>query len=438
MNTGGRVVVIGGGVAGITAALDCAQRGATVTLVEVRPRLGGAAYSVQRGDLALDNGQHVFLRCCTAYRALLERIGSSGLVSLQQRLEIPVLAPGRPTAVLRRGHLPAPAQLASSLLRYSPLSLRERLAVGRAALALGRLDPATLADTQTLGTWLAAHGQSPRAIACLWDLIALPTLNVPAAEASLALGAFVFQEGLLASAAAGDVGIHRAPLSEIIGTPAAAALAHAGVDVRLRWRAEEITRTRTGFAVKDAGGDTLSAASVIVAVPHARAAALVPPAVAHGAPWLALESSPIVNVHVVYDRPVLDYGFAAGVDTPVQYVFDRTPPTWVDGRQYVAVSLSGASREMAMSVDALRGEYLPALAALLPRAAVAKVERFAVTREHAATFRAAPGVGALRPGPRTALPGLVLAGAWTATGWPATLESAALSGHAAASALFDE
>jgi squalene-associated FAD-dependent desaturase len=423
------VVVIGGGVAGIVAALDCAAAGASVTLVEVRPRLGGAAYSVTRdGDLWIDNGQHVFLRCCSAYRELLGVLGSEPLVELQPRLEIAVLAPGRPPSVIRRTGAPPPLHLARALLGYRLLSVRERLRAGRAALALGR---AALDDSRTLGDWLRQHGQSPRAIAALWDLIALPTLNLRAAEASLALGAFVFQEGLLTDAAAGDVGLHLAPLQQIIGDPAAAALARAGVAVRLRWRAQRITPIGARFAVVGAGG-WLGADAVIVAVPHERAAPMLPEAALQGARWPgALGSSPIVNLHVVYDRRVLEQRFVAGVDTPVQYVFDRTPPSW-NGRQYVAVSLSGADAELAMSAAALRERYEPALAELLPAARGARVERFTVTKEHAATFRATPGTAALRPGPRTPLPGLALAGAWTATGWPATLEGAARSGRAAA------
>jgi len=425
-----RAVVVGGGVAGVTAALDLADRALDVTLVEVRPQLGGAAYSFERDGLALDNGQHVFLRCCTAYRALLERIGGSGGVELQRRLEIPVLAPGQPPALLRRSRLPAPGQLGPALLRYGHLSLRERLGVGRAALALARVDPAR--DDETLGNWLAAHGQSPRAIANLWDLIALPTLNVPAAKASLGLGAFVFQEGLLRSAAAGDIGIHRAPLVEIIGAPALRALEQAGVDVRLRWRAQEVERDGDRFAVHGER-DSLAADAVVLAVPHQRAAAIMPSELRAGAAAFdALGSSPIVNLHIVYDRHVLDHRFAAGVDSPVQYVFDRTPPEWDDGRQYVAVSQSGAEFEAAMRSEELRARYLPALAEILPRARGAEVLRFAVTREHAATFRAVPGARALRPSARTSVAGFALAGAWTATGWPATLEGAARSGHAAA------
>jgi squalene-associated FAD-dependent desaturase len=425
------VVVIGGGVAGIVAALDCADAGASVTLVEVRPRLGGAAYSVARDELWIDNGQHVFLRCCAAYRALLARLGSESLVAVQPRLDIPVLAPGRPAVRLRRSGARPPLHLAGALLRYSHLSLRERISAGRAALALGRQP---FDDSRTLGDWLTEHGQSPRAIATLWDLIALPTLNLRAAEASLALGAFVFQRGLLADAAAGDVGLHRAPLQEIIGDPAGRALAGAGVTVHLRWPVQRVTSIGGRFAV--VGADSwLGADGVVLAVPHDRAAALLPAEALRGAAWPgALGSSPIVNIHVVYDRPVLEHRFAAGVDTPVQYVFDRTPPQWRE-RQYIAVSLSGASEEMTMSTAALRERYVAALAELLPAAREAHVERFIVTKEHAATFRATPGTAALRPAAATALEGVVLAGAWTATGWPATLESAALSGHAAAAAL---
>jgi squalene-associated FAD-dependent desaturase len=426
------VVVVGGGVAGIVAALDCAAAGASVTLVEVRPRLGGAAYSVEREGLWTDNGQHVFLRCCTAYRALLAKLGSEELVEVQERLDIPVLSPGRPPAVLRRSDARPPLHLAAALLRYPYLSRRERVSAGRAALALGRVRGG---DSRTLGDWLTEHGQSPRAIAALWDLIALPTLNLPAAEASLQLGAFVFQQGLLRDTAAGDIGLHRAPLQEIIGDPAARALAAAGVTVHLRWPAQRVTTIGGHFAVVGGAGSWLGADAVIVAVPHDRAAGLLPEVALRGARWPgALRSSPIVNLHVVYDRRVLRHRFAAGVDTPVQYVFDRSPAGF-GNRQYIAVSISGAREEMGMSTEALRERYVGALAELLPEAAGARVERFSVTKEHAATFRAAPGSAALRPAPATAVPGLALAGAWTATGWPATLEGAALSGHAAAAAV---
>ncbi len=423
-----RVAVIGGGLAGITAALDCAAAGARVTLVEVRPRLGGAAYSFEREGLQMDNGQHVFLRCCTAYRALLARIGGERGVSVQRRLEIPVFSPDGPPITLRRSGLPAPLHLAGALARYSYLRLPQRLGAARAALALGRLDPEKPGlDERNLGEWLAAHGQDAQAVAALWDLIALPTLNLPAAQASLALGAFVFRKGLLERSDAGDIGFHRRPLSEIVGEPAERALRAAGVELLLGWRAQELRSAGAAFEVRG-GEEGLSAEAVVVALPHARAAKLIEPLdPAAAARAGALREEPIVNLHVVYDRLVCQRPFAAGVRTPVQYVFDRSAAGGVgEGQQYLAVSLSGAEREMSTSVDELRQRFLPALAALFPRARAARVERFLVTREHAATFRAQPGSAALRCGPRTATPGLALAGAWTATGWPATLEGAVL------------
>ncbi len=478
---GRRVIVLGGGLAGITAALDCAGAGAQVTLLEVRPRLGGAAYSFERDGLWLDNGQHVFLRCCTAYRTLLARLGSESRVSIQSRLEIPVLSPGRTPAVLRRNDLPAPLHLAGALMRYSRLSLAQRLRAARAALMLGRLDVdealerERLHDT-TLGEWLAEHGQAPASVAALWDLIALPTLNLPASQGSLALGAFVLQTGLLAHNNAGDIGFHMRPLSETIGEPAERVLGEAGVDVRLGVRAEgvelmvpsaDILRVRAtsrpregglggaksgtegaraGLGSVDGGfggmteglkvwanGVVLEGDAVICAVPHERAGALLAPLLgAEAESWSGLGASPIVNVHIVYDRHVCEMRFAAGVGTPVQYLFDRSVAAGLSEGQYLAVSLSGAVQEMKLSSRQLCERYVEAMRKLLPRAREAEVRSVHVSREHAATFAARPGTQALRPTARTSVPGLALAGAWTDTGWPATLEGAVLSGHAAA------
>jgi squalene-associated FAD-dependent desaturase len=421
-----RVVVLGGGLAGITAALDCEEAGAQTTLLEVRPRLGGAAYSFEREGLLLDNGQHVFLRCCTAYRRLLARLGSERRVVLQPRLEIPVLSPHRRGVVLRRNGLPAPLHLAGALLRYSHLTLAQRASAARAALALGRLEVGSASGT--LGEWLAAHGQDAASVAALWDLIALPTLNLPAAEGSLALGAFVLQTGMLRHNDAGDIGFHVRPLSETLGEPAVRVLGEAGVDVRLGVRVEAVERLRVR-----AGGEDLEADAIVCALPHERAGALLEPLLGEEASrWSGLGASPIINVHVVYDRRVCDLPFAAGVGTPVQYVFDRGKAAGLDDGQYLAISLSGAAGEMELSSEQLRERYLDAMAELFPRARAAVVRSVHVSREHAATFAARPGTESLRPGPRTSVAGLVMAGAWTNTGWPATLEGAVLSGHAAA------
>jgi squalene-associated FAD-dependent desaturase len=436
-----RVAVVGGGLAGIAAALRCADAGCDVTLLEARPRLGGLTHSFRRGELWVDNGQHVFLRCCTAYLDLLARLGVADRVALQPRLAIPVRSPGAAGPVwLRRNRLPAPLHLAGSVLRYRPLGLRERLRFGTAALARRRVDPAAPeTDARGFGEWLAAHGQSPRAIASLWDLVGIATLNAPAERASLALAATVFQVGLLTDAAAGDVGWSRVPLRELHGDAAQRRLAEAGAAVRTGVKVDRLRPAGGSWLVGCREGESV-VDRVVLAVPPAAAERLLPAgAVALPAGWAArLGSSPIVNVHVVFDRRVLDGPFSAGVDTPVQWVFDRTEPSGVDGGQYLAVSLSAADDWIDLPTAAVRDRILPALLDLLPAARAARVREFFVTRERHATFAPAPGCGALRPGPVTAAPGLYLAGAWTDTGWPATMEGAARSGVAAAGALLGE
>ena len=430
-----RVVIVGGGLAGITAALDCAQNGAAVTLLESRGRLGGAAYSFARSGLIVDNGQHVFLRCCTEYRALLDRIGATDLVVMQPRLEIEVLAPNRPAATLSRDGLPAPLHLARSLMKYPFVGLRGRASLALAMQALDRIDPDDpAADARTFGSWLAEHRQHKEAIEAIWELIARPTLNLLADDASLAQAAYVFQQGLLRDAAAGDVGYAGVPLGEIHDGAARRALGQAGVDVHLRRGVTAIDRTCDGFVIAAGSAPVLSADAVILAVPHDHAARLLPPGSGVDAARLhRLGTSPIVNLHIVYDRRVLELPFAAAIRSPVQWMFDRTSGAGLqNGGQYLAVSLSAADAELNMTVDDLRTRFEPAIQDLLPAARAAQIEAFFVTREHAATFRAAPGARALRPGPRTDTPGLVLAGAWTDTGWPATMESAVRSGHAAA------
>lgn len=429
-----RVVVVGGGLAGITAALDCAEGGAAVTLLESRGRLGGAAYSFTRNGIHADNGQHVFLRCCKAYRRLLERTGAADLVTLQPGLQIPVLAPGGKRAWLRRTGLPAPLHLAGALATYGFLSPRERASLALAMRALGAIDPDDpAADGRSFGEWLRERRQSPAALEAVWELIGRPTLNLRADDASLAQAAYVFQEGLLRDTAAGDIGYARVPLGEIHDVAARRALGRAGVEVRLRRGAAAIVPEAGGLRVECNGVPSLEADAVILAVPHDRTAQLLPPGsgIDRERLW-RLGTSPIVNLHVIYDRRVLELPFVAAVGSPVQFVFDRTATAGIDHGQYLAVSLSAADAELNMTVEELRTRFDEALAELLPAAREARIETFFVTREHAATFRAAPGARALRPGPRTAIPGLVLAGAWTDTGWPATMEGAVRSGHAAA------
>ncbi|MFB6962307.1 hydroxysqualene dehydroxylase HpnE [Streptomyces sp. NPDC056309] len=437
---GRHAVVVGGGLAGLTAALALADAGMRVTLLEGRPRLGGLAFSFQRGDLTIDNGQHVYLRCCTAYRWFLDRIGGAALAPLQDRLEVPVVDATRPEGrrlgTLRRDALPVPLHLGRSLATYPHLSLAERVRVGRAALALKGLDltDPTL-DARDFGSWLTEHGQSARAVEALWDLVGVATLNAVARDSSLGLAAMVFKTGLLSDPGAADIGWARVPLGELHDGLARRALDSAGVRTEVRTRVTSVSLNGNGSWNVQLPGESLLADVVVLAVPQREAHGLLP-AGALDAPdrLLRIGTAPILNAHVVYDRTVLNAPFFAAIGTPVQWVFDRTEAAGLKHGQYLAVSQSVAQDEIDAPVAVLRERYLPELRRLLPRARGAEVKDFFVTRERTATFAPAPGVGRLRPGARTKAPGLYLAGAWTATGWPATMESAVRSGVKAAEA----
>ncbi|HWR47107.1 MAG TPA: FAD-dependent oxidoreductase, partial [Pseudonocardiaceae bacterium] len=255
-----RVAVIGGGLAGITAALRCAEGGCQVTVFEARGQLGGLTHSFHRGELRVDNGQHVFLRCCTSYRSLLDRLGVADRVALQPRLAIPVRSPGAGRPVwLRRSSLPAPLHLAASLLQYRPLSTLERVRFALAALALRRVDPTHPAtDEQNFGTWLRRHGQTEHAIAALWELVGVATLNSRADQASLSLAATVFQEGLLTDAAAADIGWSLVPLGELHGDPALRCLAKESVEVRTGVTVRGIEPHGGGPIAGSAGGGPIA------------------------------------------------------------------------------------------------------------------------------------------------------------------------------------
>jgi hypothetical protein len=506
----GKVVVVGGGLAGITAAIALSEAGADVTLAEAKPRLGGATSSFSRGGLMVDTGQHVFLRCCVAYRGLLARLGMTGAVTLQDRFDITVLAPGG-RARLRRTALPGPLHLGKALLGYGFLSRAQRLSVARAALAMAALNPARDdLDRQRLGDWLAARGQDEQTRRLLWDLFTVSALNTAGDDANLALAATVVKTGLLGARDAADIGVPSIPLGQLHGQAAGALLTRLGAQVRLSAKVAGVEVLSGGpggqgarFLVRLAGrgggdgsrpdgagpggaepdgaepdgaepggaerytagrhsaGQVIEADGVVLAVPPAVAARLAPAGAVPGSPvpassvpassvpanpdsgnagpgpaqWRELSTSPIVNVHVMYDRRVTRLPFAAAVNSPVQWVFDRTGPSGLRSGQYLAVSLSAADDYVDVPASALRKQFLPAMADLFPAVHDARVTDFFVTRERRATLRQVPGCERLRPKAATALPGLVLAGAWTDTGWPDTMEGAVRSGLNAARAL---
>ena len=399
-----RTVVVGGGLAGCAAALDLVDTGQEVTLLEARPTLGGAVQTLPErdGDPAPppDNGQHIALGCFTEYLRFLERIGSAG--SLRRLpLSLPVLD--------ERGRRAQISRLSIALARYRHLPLRERTAL-RALLAMRTADAAAH-DSETFAEFLLGLGESGRAVVRFWDVFIRPALNLPSRDASAAMGIFTVQTGLLAGRQAGELLLPTAPLGWMHGDAVRSVLEGRGA------------RVETGHRVGDLG--ELDADAIVVAVPPAESARLL------GEPEPVLEESPIVSVHLLFDRPLLRSPLAALLGSDAHWVFDRGALT---GRppqtgQYLTVVSSGVPELLA-----LRGRELVARIAgeLTQRLGGAELLWSRVSREPHATVALRPGTAPLRPGPQTALSNVVRAGTWTDTGWPATMESAIRSGRAAA------
>jgi squalene-associated FAD-dependent desaturase len=410
-----KAVVVGGGLAGLAAALDLVDAGAEVTLVEARPTLGGAVQTLpeREGDPPPppDNGQHIALGCCSAYLAFLERIGKARAVR-REPLALPVIAPDGRVARVGAGPL--------ALLRYRHLPLRERIAVARVALRLGKLDPAAH-DGETFGDLLRRLGQSRQAIDAFWDVFVRPALNLPTDEVSAQPALFTVQTALLGARDASDLVLPLEPLGAMHGDAAGEALRAAGAEVLLRARAAALENG----AVVLADGTRLEADTVVVALPPAESAALL------GEPAPALEDSPIVSVHLLFDRQLLTEPMAALLGSDAHWIFDRGRITGhlPERGQYLTVVSSGVP-----GLAATRGRELVELMRreLTGRLGPAELLWSRVSREPAATFAARPGTAGARLGPATGRPNVARAGAWTDTGWPATMEGAIRSGHAAA------
>ena len=441
----GKVVVIGGGLAGISAACHLANRGHPVVLLEKRPFLGGRAFSFTDPETGreMDNGQHVFLGCCTAYIGLLGILGALRNTHLQDSLSVPILDGAGRRGVLQGAALPAPFHLLPSLLAYPHLSWMDKLRVLygglRIQLADRRRDASSL-EYETFAEWLKRHYQSEEAIARFWNLVVLPTLNDDASQVSASMGLKVFQEGVLQSRESGSMGYARVGLSELVSDGAIAYISARGGEVVPGAGARELAieggrvcgvRTSRGYV----DGDWF-----VLALPSHDLATVLPDELAgDGFFSLAgmLRYSPIVNVHVWYDRPVMDDEFAGFVDSPLQWVFNKTlmQGDYDASGQYVCISLSGAWQYADVPRQQIGEMFLEEMARVFPRARDARVERLLVVKQPRATFRSVPGAGAFRLPVTTPIANLFLAGEWVHTDWPGTMEGAVRSGWAAAQAI---
>ena len=400
-----KAVVVGGGLAGLAAALELVDQGHAVTLLEARPTLGGAVQTLPRreGDPEPppDNGQHIALGCFSSYLRFLERIGSaSGVRRIALRLPV----------IDERGRVSTIGYGAGPLLRYSHVPVRDRV---RILLLLARL-PRLEAGDGTFGDFLRARGQSDLAIERFWDVFIRPALNLRTDEVAAADAIFTVVTALRSGRAASEVVLPAAPLGELHGEAARRALEAAGATVV------------TGERVSDL--DELDADAVVVALPPEESARLL----SEHDP--KLEPSPIVSVHLLFDRRILRHELAALLGSDAHWVFDRgvltgqPPPRG----QYLTVVSSGVPDLME-----LRGRELVSLLVrqLVERLGPAELLWSRVSREPEATIALRPGVE--RPAAGRVREGLARAGAWTLTDgrWPPTMENAVRSGIAAARAV---
>jgi squalene-associated FAD-dependent desaturase len=341
-------------------------------------------------------------------------------------------------AVLSAAGLPAPLHMGLSFVRYQHLPLSERLRIGRTMLAAYRMrqSEAESLNVRSFAEWLRARGETDRAIREFWDFMLIPTLNCRSEDASAEAALFVLREGLLKSSTSAAIGVPAAGLSALHVDPAVRYIEARGGKVRTGSGVNAIaTDANEAVALVLESGEHESCEAVVLAVDHGAVAALVGEQWAAQEPFrsiAAMRSSPIVNLHFWFDRPVAPFSFAAFVGSELQWVFNRT---WLDREQrgpdeHLVVSLSAADDYMPLTKLQLRERFLPQLQRALPAAGEAELLDFVVIKEPAATFIPSPGLR--RPGPATPIANLVLAGAYTATGWPATMESAVRGGLAAA------
>ena len=435
-------VVIGGGLAGLSAACALVDQGVQVTLLEKRPFLGGRAYSFTDAETGqeVDNGQHVYLGCCTAYTGFLQQLGVLDRTTLQRRLRIPVVdRKGKVGLFSAAPFLPAPLHLLPSFLTFPHLGLRDKIRAALTMLSIRRMDREKHRDAleaQTFKDWLKHHGQSERSCDVLWNLITLPILNDSVSDVSAYMGIMAFQDGLLHGRNSANIGYSRVGLTELISDAAKDYITQHGGQVLLGNTAIKLIITHGNVTGVDTGSEVLQADTVVSAVPWDVLPELLPQELAADPffnPANKLEWAPIVGIHVWYDRPVMEEEFLATLDSPLQWVFNKSSIQGLPGPgQYLCVSMSGAWEHAPMTKEALRAIVLPELERVFPEAAVATVERFIVVKQLAATFRCTPGAQAHRLPQQTPVGNLVLAGDWTQTGWPATMESAVRSGLLAA------
>jgi hydroxysqualene dehydroxylase len=439
------VAVVGGGFAGLAAATALAESGARVLLLEARPHLGGRARSFVDAETGavVDNGQHLFMGCYRESLRFLDRIGGRDNLWLQPRLHVPMVGTGGDAWAFHLPPLPTPWNLVAGLLRFRGLDWRGRLAALRVGEEVRRrsrhgagIEDGTL-DDRTVSEWLAALGQGARANRWLWHPLAIAALNEDPARASAAVFMPVLREALLGGNDASRLGLSKVGLSDLYAGPAAHYLKSRGCEVRLRSQVRRIVVDggRCGGVVL-ADGSRIDAGSVIAALPPEDLLESLPPEVGAD-PFFAraarIETSPIVSIYLWFGVAVSDLPFAGIVGGTWQWIFNRGAfRGHRSGLHGVTLVCSAARALVETPREALIRTALDDLHACFPASRRAPLHHALVIKEKKATMAPLRGGLALRPSFPTPVKRLWLAGDWTATGLPATIESAVLSGHACA------
>lgn len=412
----GTVAVVGAGLSGLAAATELKRRGFTVEVFERSRLLGGKATSFLVDGIEIDNGQHVYLGCCVEWLDFVDQLGLSDQLYLQPRFEVLLLTRGDRPRRLRAANLPAPGHLLPVLLRYPGLSWREKLSLARALLQAH----STVEPGSTFADWLERNRQDQASRRNFWEPFLVPALNAPFKDVSAEAAMFVVRTAFLAGSRNARIGYSRVPLAKI----AAVAAKHAD-RLHLRTPVSGLTTAQgqiDGIRLED--GRRLPFGAVVLAVPPASLARLLAEPEVFGIHGLDhFHSRAIVDVHLWYDDTDLTFDFAAVRGSPLQWVFRKAPG-------YLCCSLSAADAYAGWAERALVDLCRDELAASLPALTNARLKRGVATRDREATFIPTPGLK--RPGQATAMSNLAIAGAWTETGWPATMESAVRSGRAAA------
>lgn len=442
---GPQVVVLGGGLAGLAAALPLAERGCRVVLFESRRKLGGRAASYRdpaTGEF-VDHCQHVGMACCTNLVDFCRRAGVAELFRRDRTLHF--FGPdGRRFDVAASPLLPAPMHLLPSLLRLGYLTWRERIRICLAMLRLART--AADDDRTTAGAWLREQRQSPQAIERFWAPVIVSALGETVDRASLKYLRKVFVDGFMANRSAYEIDVPTVPLSELYGERLAGRLRELGVRIECDASARGIDAAADGrLTVTLADGRTISPSAVVSAVPWRRAAELLSPELRKRWPecerWSTARAAPISGIHLWFDRPLTDLPHAVLVDRLSQWVFDRaesadrgTRSDAVGGRSesYYQVVVSASYDLAGRDKTAVVAEVVDDLRAVFPAAREAVLVRSKIVTETEAVFSVSPGIDAIRPSQTSPISGLFIAGDWTATGWPATMEGAVRSGYLAA------